>query len=166
MEALLCLHESALLTQRDREAGSWKGGESCMRCSLLQAPCPPCRCCLRRTARGATPVALTRPRLLARPPRAPAHAGAKKHSTQDKRWGREPKVLDADEDETLATIAHLYASKERNPDGLRNERINKKDFWRIFGEVIMMRQQLEVSSPPRELLHVSCRIRQKSFKAG
>eukprot|EP00802_Teleaulax_amphioxeia_P005034 Tamp_05038.p1 GENE.Tamp_05038~~Tamp_05038.p1 ORF type:complete len:513 (-),score=89.25 Tamp_05038:1430-2968(-) len=106
-EALLCLHESALLTQRDQEAGSWTG----------------------------------------------AHAGTKKHSPQDKRGGRdkEPKTDEVKKskgrslelNETLATIAHLYASKERNPDGLRNEKINKKDFWRIFGEVILMRQQLE-----------------------
>ena len=124
----------------------------------LQAPRPPvCRRCSRWTARGATPGALTRPRPLARPLRAPAHAGTKKHSPQDKRGGRdkEPKTDEVKKskgrslelNETLATIAHLYASKERNPDGLRNEKINKKDFWRIFGEVILMRQQLEVSSP-------------------
>ena len=124
----------------------------------LQAPRPPvCRRCSRWTARGATPGALTRPHPLARPLRAPAHAGTKKHSPQDKRGGRdkEPKTDEVKKskgrslelNETLATIAHLYASKERNPDGLRNEKINKKDFWRIFGEVILMRQQLEVSSP-------------------
>lgn len=85
------------------------------------------------------------------------NAGEKKKSNDDKKWGKDKapgpekdeklkksKGRSLELNETLATIAHLYAGNERNEEGIRTEKINKKDFYRIFGEVIWLRQQLEV----------------------
>lgn len=105
---------------------------------------------------------------------SPGRAGANKDSTEDKQWSKDKAPWAEEEEkrkkskgrslelnETLATIAHLYAGNERNSEtGLRSERINKKDFYRIFGEVIWMRQQLEViyqcstPSSPRGRAHL------------
>jgi len=45
--------------------------------------------------------------------------------------------------ETLATIAHLYSRSKKNEHGQRSQTLYKRDFWRIFGEVQMLRQQIE-----------------------
>ncbi len=152
MEALLCLHEADLLTQRDVDDRSRTWGVSCSRVvhhNPLAAPKMPSRLAL---------PAPSRPPLACRSLLSPGHGGAKKNGTEDKKWSKD-KAPGAEEDEklkkskgrslelneTLATIAHLYSGNERNSEtGLRSEKINKKDFYRIFGEVIWMRQQLEV----------------------
>jgi hypothetical protein len=167
MEALLCLHEADLLTRRDVDDRSRTWGVSCtrfVRNNPLAAPKLPSRLAL---------PAPSRPPLAARC-FSPGHASAKKNSTEDKKWSKD-KVPGAEEDaklkkskgrslelnETLATIAHLYAGNERSSEtGLRSEKINKKDFYRIFGDVIWMRQQLEVidqcstRSSPRGRAHL------------
>jgi len=71
--------------------------------------------------------------------------------------------------ETLATIAHLYSHSPKNKNGVKSQKLNKKDFWNIFGQVIFMRQQIEVCAkelsslfylvPVRQLLSVRLLLR-------
>lgn len=46
--------------------------------------------------------------------------------------------------ETLATIAHLFAkTKSKGVSDLKSQRMNKREFYRIFGEAILLRYQAE-----------------------